>query len=83
MNKVIALAWCWGIVIVATIGLVLLMPAIRGISADAATALEATSNMSNYPGTLEVVKGQPYWAYFIAPIAGIVYTVYILKVKRD
>ena len=55
------------------------MPAMVTITTGAATSLSATSNMSNYPGTLQVVQAAPVYLWFIPGGVGLIATVVFLK----
>jgi hypothetical protein len=81
MNKI------WGILIVVIcvaavyLAMAVVMPAINEISGVAAVSLNASANMSNLPGTLEVVESSGWWLWAIPGIAGIIAMVVILRRK--
>jgi hypothetical protein len=82
MNKILWIGITWLAVIVTYISFAVFMPAVNEISTQAAIELQATSNMSNYPGTLEVVESSGWWMWAIPGIFGIIATVLIVK-KKD
>lgn len=79
MNKIMGIGVVWIVVIGVYVMLAILMPAINEISGAAATELIATSNMSNYPGTLETVQSSPWWLWAVPSVAGIITTAVMLK----
>lgn len=82
MGKFWTLVTIWIVISFSYIILAVTMPVIQQISGDTAVELEATSDMSNYPGTLEVVNTTPLFAWFIPGALGIAGSVYVLK-SRD
>ena len=79
MNKL----WAIVLIVVVVIGVYLMlavfMPAISDIANNAAVSLNATSNMSNYPGTLETVESSPWWLWAVPGVAGIIAIAVTLK----
>jgi hypothetical protein len=57
------------------------MPAITAISSESAATINASANMSNFPGTIEMVNSAPVWLWFIPGLVGVVTTV-IMLVKK-
>ncbi len=73
----IALTWFFTIFVY--IILAAIMPAFTGITSEAATNLQATSNMTNYPGMLAGVQAAPVYVWFIPGGIAIVATIVFLK----
>ena len=60
------------------------MPAFTAIVAEADTALLAsTSNISNYPGTREILTSSPWWVWFVPPVIAGVTVMLILRAPRE
>ena len=78
-NKFIAIGVTWVIIIAVYIIIAFMMPAFNSIVSTAGSSLEASANMSNFPGTQETVASAPVWIWFIPGLVGIVYTVWKLK----
>jgi len=55
------------------------MPALTQMSGEAATTMTATSNMTNYPGTMAAVQAFPVYVWFIPGGVGIIATAVFLK----
>ena len=55
--------------------------ATNSIISSVNTTLVASSNMSNYPGTLAFIASFPLWQWFIPAIVGLVALVIVLKTK--
>lgn len=79
MKKIGILATIWILMSLTYIILAIIQPTIQELSDNTATELQATSNMSNYPGTLEAVNSFPLIAWFIPGVVGVAATVWILK----
>ena len=79
MNKFFGIVIVVVIVIFVYLILAVTMPAINEISTAAAVSLNATSNMSNYPGTLEVVESSPWWMWALPGAVGMVVIIVMLK----
>lgn len=58
------------------------MPATNEIITSANASLAASANMSNLPGTQEMVQTAPIWLWFIPGLVGVVFMVGVL-VKKD
>lgn len=78
-KKLAYVALTWGMIILVYIILAVLQTPIQTITAGASSNLTATSNMSNYPGALEVVDMFPLIVWFIPGLVGIVATAVFLK----
>jgi hypothetical protein len=80
MGKVILqLTATWGAIFLSYIILAVTMPIHNQIATDVGAALSASSNMSNYPGSLGAVGVWPVVAWFIPGGIGIVATAIFLK----
>jgi len=79
MNKVGALIVIWAFISIVYIAIAILMPTIQNVASTTATTINASSNMTNYPGTLETVQVFPLIAWFIPGGVGIAATVWMLK----
>lgn len=82
-NKIGMAFLIWGCVVVAYIILAVLIPVYSQLSQDVSAELASTSNMSNYPGSKEMVDGFPLWAWLVPGGLGILATVYEFKVKNN
>jgi hypothetical protein len=82
-KKMFYVAMVWFFTIFVYIILAASMPALKSITGEASTLLTATSNMSNYPGTLAAVDSAPVWLWFIPGFVSIVATVVMLKQPND
>lgn len=69
----------WFGVIFAYIIMAAAMPAFSGLVDSTSAALQATSNMSNYPGLLSGIQASPVYVWFIPGGVGIVGSVVVLK----
>lgn len=78
-NKIIAIIVILLCVIGAYIILAVTLPAGRELVETAATELEASANMDNFPGTLGVVETAPLWIWFLPGIVGVIATVMVLR----
>jgi hypothetical protein len=79
MNKVFTLIIIWVSVIAVYVFIGFLMPFYQDISASTVIALNASANMTDYPGTLEAVESMPLWIWFIPGPVGLVATATTLK----
>jgi len=82
-NKIFWVVFIWFAVVVAYIFLAISMPAQNEIIVSVNTTLASGSsgNMSNFPGTQEVIQTAPVWLWFIPGLVGIVSTVMVLVRK--
>jgi len=73
MRKIGLIVLTLVITVLAYMFLTLVMPTFIDIANTANATMAATSNMSNYPGTAEVMTGSPLWLYFVpAVLCGVV-----------
>lgn len=73
----------WVLVIVAIIFIAASSSATDEIAGTAATAINASANMSAQPGTLEMVQSFPVWKWAIAPLVGFVASGMVLFKNRN
>ena len=78
-NKFVMIFLTWFAVVVAYIFIVVTMPAGRELVSEAATQMEASANMDNFPGAVEFVESSPVWIWILPGLAGVVFTVIFLK----
>ena len=78
-NKFVGLIVIWVFVILAYLILAVTMPAGRELASQAATDLEASANMSNFPGAQGFVESSPVWIWFIPGLVGMIITVTTLR----
>ena len=83
MKKIGILILMWASISLAYVIIAVSMPTVQSLTDNTATELQATSNMSDYPGTLEAVNSFPLFAWFIPGAVGIVVTVVMLKKDSD
>lgn len=76
------IALTWFFTIFAYIILAAGMPAFASITNEAATNMQATSNMTNYPGMLAGVQAAPVYVWFIPGGVAIVATLVFLKRQK-
>lgn len=69
----------WAFVILAYIILALMQSPVQTITTGVATEISASSNMTNYPGTLESIRIFPVIMWFIPGGVGIIATAVFLK----
>ena len=79
MNKLFGIGLICVCTAFAYLILAVMMPGLNEISSAAATELTNTSNMSNYPGTLEVVESSGWWLWALPGVVAIVATAIFLK----
>lgn len=82
-NKFVGLFLIWLFVIIAYIIIAIGMPAVRELSGVASTELEASANMSNFPGTTGLVESSPIWIWFVPGLVGMIATVWTLKFGKE
>ena len=78
-NKFVALIVIWVIVILSYLTMAVIMPAGQELVTQAVTDLEASANMSNFPGTLGMVESSPVWIWILPGLVGVIFTVVTLK----
>lgn len=81
-NKFVMIFVVWIVVIVTYLFMAAVMPAGRELVEEAATQINASANMSNFPGTLEFVESSPVWIWVIPGLVGIIYTAWSLRRKE-
>lgn len=81
LQKLGYLALMWIAIIFAYIMLANMFPAFTSITSNATALMQSTSNMSNYPGSLDVVRTSPLWIWFIPGGLGICVSVVWLRQK--
>ena len=79
MNKVFSIFLVWAVISLMYVILAITMPTIQSFSDSTAATINTSSNMSNYPGSLETVRAFPLFAWFIPGGVGIAGTVYFLR----
>ena len=79
-NKFIFLFVMWLVIIGTYVVIGFFMPAINDITAVAQTELNASANMSHFPGVIEAVQMYPvFFVWFVPGLVGIILTVIELK----
>lgn len=78
-NKFVKIFLCWVAVVIAYLFIALFMPAGRELVSTASTELDASANMTNFPGTSEFVGSSPVWIWILPGLIGFIYTAYMLK----
>ena len=68
-----------GVVAVAYLLLLVVMPVLADFASTANTTMAASSNMSNYPGMQEATLSTPWIMFFVPGVIGMVVIVVILK----
>ena len=79
MGKVGAIIVIVGIVIVAYLFLLVVMPILVDMSLTANATMHATSNMSNYPGTAGALVSSPWVLFFVPGAIGVAAIIFVLK----
>ena len=69
----------WGVILVVYLLLAFLYPVITGLADEGAAELQATSNMSNYPGTVAVIQAIGLWIWFVPGGLGFIASVVIIR----
>ena len=71
------------LIIIGVVGAYIIMLATQStyneLISTANTSISATSNMSNYPGTLDFINSSPFWIWFIPGGVGTVALIVMLK----
>ena len=78
-KKIGYLIMTWVFVSLAYVILAVSMPALTELSDLAAVTMAASSNMTNYPGTIEAVQSFPLYVWFIPGGVGFIATVVFMK----
>ena len=79
MGKLGTLAWIIGLVIIVNLLLLITVPFLADITVSTNLTLNATSNMSQYPGTSGFLLATPWILYFIPNVAGIIAVIVVLR----
>jgi len=78
------IGWVLGIWVAITVVYIVMTAAMPGINTIVQTAnstINATSNLSNYPGLQDTIESSPLWLYVIPAAVGGIATVVVLKRK--
>lgn len=81
MGKIGAVIMVVGFVIIVYLILLVAMPILVDTAATANATMDATSNMTNYPGTAGALVSAPWALFFVPGAIGIAAIVIILKKK--
>ncbi len=81
MNKIGAIAITIGVVIMAYLLILVVMPFLADAAASANVTMNATSNMSNYPGTSGFILAIPWILYYVPGVLGMILIVGILRTR--
>jgi len=79
MNKIGQVIAVVVLVIAAYLLLIVVMPVLSDITTSTNTTMQASSNMSNYPGTAEAVVAAPWALFFVPAVIGMAAVILILK----
>ncbi len=79
MNKIGAVIVVVFVIIVLYLYLLVVMPIISDLALSANTTMNATSNMSLYPGTSGFLMSTPWILFFLPGVIGIALIVIILR----
>ena len=79
MNKLGGVAIIVFLVVVLYLILMAVMPVLTSVVSTANTTMAASSNLSNYPGTQEVVLASPWFLWFVPAVIGIIALIIHLK----
>jgi len=79
MNKIGAVITITFVMILAYIFLLVVMPIISDAALTANTTMDATSNMSLYPGTSGFLMSTPWILFWIPGVIGIALIVIVLR----
>ena len=82
MNKIKILIGIVGLVIFVNLFLLITVPFLADITVSTNLSLNATSNMSQYPGTSGFLLATPWILYFIPNVIGIIAVIVVLR-SRD
>jgi len=78
-SKIVQLGIIWLLTVFVYIILAVCMPAINELVGVSSAALDASANMTQFPGAKEGVETFPVYVWFLPGFAGIVTTVIVLK----
>lgn len=79
MNKMGALAWIIGGAIIVNLILLITIPFLSDVTVTVNSTLNASSNMSLYPGTSGFLLASPWILYFIPNIAAVILVIVVLR----
>ena len=79
MSKMGTLAWIIGLVIIVNLLLLITVPFLADIAVSTNATLNASTNMSQYPGTSGFLLATPWILYFIPNVAGIIAVIVVLR----
>jgi hypothetical protein len=79
VNKAIAIAISLGIMIAVYLIMMIVVPLLSDFASTANTTMSASSNMSNYPGTLEFLLSMPWILWFVPAALTVVAVIFILR----
>ena len=79
MGKLGTLAWIIGLVIIVNLLLLITVPFLADIAVSTNATLNASTNMSLYPGTSGFLLATPWILYFIPNVAGIIAVIVVLR----
>ena len=79
MGKLGTLAWIIGLVIIVNLLLLITVPFLADIAVSTNATLNASTNMSQYPGTSGFLLATPWILYFIPNVAGIIAVIVVLR----
>lgn len=82
MNKYGAVAVIVFVIIIAYLFLLVIMPILTSTALTANTTMDATSNMSLYPGTSGFLMSIPWIVFFVPGVIGIALIVVILRMPN-
>ena len=81
MKKPLAVGIVVAVVAAAYLIILVLMPILTGIVATSNTTMQATANMSQFPGAAEAIVSTPWILFFVPGVIGMAIIVLILKHK--
>ena len=82
-NKFLHVVVIWIAIVIAYLGIAVTMPAGREMVNEATTQLNASANMSQFPGTQEFVESSPVWIWILPGLIGAIVTAVILKRRKN
>ena len=79
MNKILWIGVTVAAVVIVYLIMLVVMPIVADFAATANTTIDASSNMSNYPGTSGFLLAIPWIMWFVPGAGGIIVVIAILK----
>ncbi len=79
MNKILWIGVTVAAVVIVYLIMLVVMPLVADFAATANTTIDASSNMSNYPGTSGFLLSIPWIMWFVPGTGGIIVVIAILK----